>query len=177
MKRRDLLVAASTVAAGLSGCARNASQPDGTTSPASTTIPLSEYECPPDNPTEDPVVCSHTVDTDAADIYLLTDQTTQSETPTLTLHNDSSSDLEFNPFQWMVMQQQSSGWVPIEKRSSGNGRLVVASGGTHSWTFEEVVNYINEQLTVDAGTYTASIDIPNPNGSNWIRCVGLVRLS
>lgn len=111
-------------------------------------------------------MCSHTVDTDAADIYLLTEPTTRSEAPTLTLHNDSSSDLEFNPFQWTVMQQQPSGWVPVEKRSSGNGRLVVAAGETRSWTFGAVVNYINEQVTFDAGTYTTSIDIPNPRGSN-----------
>lgn len=178
MKRRDLLFAGSTAIAGLSGCALNSSdtQPNDTASPVGTTASLSEYECPPNNPTEEPVVCSHTVDTDAADIYLLTDPTTHSETPTLTLHNDSSSDLEFNPFQWTVMQQQPSGWVPVEKRSSGNGRLVVAAGETHSWTFEEVVNSINEQVTLGAGTYTASINVPNPRGSNWIRCVALVRL-
>lgn len=177
MKRRDLLVAASTAFRGLAGCVRIASdtQPDDTTSPAGTTTPLSEYDCPPNGPTEGSVVCSHTVDTDAADIDLLTEPTTQSETPTL--HNDSSSELEFNPFQWSVLEQQPSGWVPIEKRSSGNGRLVVAAGETYSWTFEEVVNSINEQLTVDAGTYTASIDVPNPGGSDWIRCIALVRLS
>jgi hypothetical protein len=179
MKRRELLAAASTAAVALSGCARSASdtQPDDTASPVGTTVPLSKYDCPPNGPTEDPVVCSHTVDTDGADIYLLTNPTTHSETPTLTLHNDSSSDLEFNPFQWTVMQHQPSGWVPVEKRSSGNGRLVVATGETHSWTFEEVVNSINAQVTLDAGTYTASIDVPNPRGSNWIRCVALVRLS
>lgn len=178
MKRRDLLIAASTAVTGLSGCARSVSdtQPNDTASPADTTAPLSEYDCPPNGPTEGPVVCSHTVDTDGADIYLLTNPT-HSETPTLTLHNDSSSDLEFNPFQWTVMQQQPSGWVPVEKRSSGNGRLVVAASETHSWTFEEVVNSINEQVTLDAGTYTASIDVPNPRGSNWIRCIALVRLS
>lgn len=58
--------------------------------------------------------------------------------------------------------------MPIEKQSSGNGRLVVAVGETHSWTFEEVVSYINEELTVDAGTYTARIEVPNPEGSDWI---------
>ncbi len=176
MKRRDLLVATSTAVAGLSGCSTSDTQPNDTAPPEDATVPLSEYDCPPHGSSEEPVVCSYTVDTDSADIYLLTDPTTRSETPTLTLYNNSSSDLEFNPFQWTVMQQESSGWMPVEKRSSGNGSLVIAAGETHSWTFEEVVESINEQVPLGVGTYTASIEVPNPRGSNWIRCVALVRL-
>jgi hypothetical protein len=178
MERREFLVAASISVACLAGCARvtPGAESGGTPSPTSIDEPLSEYGCPPDGPADEPVVCSHTVDTDAADVYLLTDPTSRSETPTLTLYNESTSTLEFNPYQWSVTERTSSGWGPIERRQSGNGRLVIAAGETRSWTFGEVVDYINERRTPDAGTYAASIDISEPGGSDWIRCTALVRL-
>lgn len=176
MKRRELLAATSASIAGWAGCVSSATE-QGTPTP--TPIPLSEYDCPPHNSYAGAAVCSHTVETESASVYLLPSKTTvdaSTGTVELTLHNKSSAELEFNPYQWSVMKKPSSEWEPIEKRSSGNGRLLLSPGETHSWTFGEVMDSINEQATVEAGTYATGISVPDPDNSDWIRCIALFRL-
>ena len=180
MKRRDVLVSACASVAGFAGCSSFASnpRPSDASSPGGTgtpTTPLSEYDCPPHRSGEEPVVCSHTVDTDTASVYLLPGTGTGPGTE-LVLHNESAAELEFNPYEWSVLERRSSGWTAIEKRTAGNARLVVAPGETHAWTFEEVVGYVDKRATLDAGTYAASISVPDSGGSDWIRCLALVRL-
>lgn len=177
MKRRTVLGAACTSVAGLAGCTGFRSGA-ATGSPTSST-PIAEYGCPPYDPTLDGYVCSHTVDTESACVYLLPTKATtdaSAETVDLTLYNESSTGLEFNSYQWEIMVQQSAGWEAIETRISGDGRVTIPPGDTHTWTFSEVVDSINEQVTVDAGTYTAAIGVPNPEESDWIQCLALIRL-
>jgi uncharacterized cupredoxin-like copper-binding protein len=122
---------------------------------------------------------SHTVDTESASVYLLPTKATMdasAATVDLTLYNESSTELEFNPYQWETMVHQSAGWEAIKTRISGDGRVTLPPGDTHTWTFSEVVDSINEQVTVDAGTYTAAIGVPDPDGEDWIRCLALIRL-
>jgi hypothetical protein len=162
--------------AGLAGCSSDVTGPGTSTI---TQTPLSKYDCPPHDSYSGAAVCSHTVEIESANIYLLSSQTAvdaSTGTVELTLHNKSSSELAFNPYQWSIMMKSFAGWNPIEKRSSGNGRLTLSPGETHTWTFREVVNFINEEATVDTGTYTAGIDVENLDGSDWIRCIALFRL-
>ena len=184
MKRRKLLATIAAAMAGFTGCSgggtgsenRTTDSPNGVT-PTST--PLSEFDCPPHDSAPNSAVCSHTVDTDTASVYLLPSDTmvdVSTGTVDLTLYNNSSTELEFNPYQWSIMKRKSAGWNPIEKRIAGDGRLTLAPGKTHSWTFEEVVDAINERATVDAGTYTAGISVPSPETSDWNRCIALFRL-
>ncbi|QLH80737.1 hypothetical protein [Halosimplex pelagicum] len=176
MNRRELLVATCASMAGLAGCSSDATGPGTSTI---TPTPLSKYDCPPHDSYSGAAVCSHTVETGSASAYLLPSQTTvdaSTGTVELTLHNKSSTELEFNPYQWSILKRSSAGWNPIETRSSGNGQLTLSPGETHTWTFGEVVDFIDEEATVDTGTYIAGIDIPNPDGSDWIRCIALFRL-
>lgn len=169
MQRRDVLAATCASMAGLAGCALG----------QGSQTPLSEYDCPPHDSATGSVVCSQTVDTSSASVYLLPSETTvdaSSGTVELTLHNQSSAELEFNPSQWSIMQQSASGWEPIEQRVSGDGQRILSPRGSHTWTFGEVVDLINETVTVDSGTYTAGINVPNPDGSDWIHCLALFRL-
>lgn len=98
------------------------------------------------------------------------------ETVELTLYNESSTDLEFNPYQWSIQTKTADGWEAVEKRTSGNGRLVLSPGDTQTWTFREVVDFINDQAPTDAGVYTAAINVPDPGGSDWIQCLALFRI-
>lgn len=183
MKRRELLATLSTSLVGFTGCLNSATAPgERTTNPptgtTTTPIPISAYECPPHDSYAGAAVCSQTVDTESARVYLLPSKTTvdaSTGTVELTLYNQASTELVFNPYQWSIMTKVSSGWESIEKRMSGDGRLTVSAGETHTWTFEEVVGFINEQVTLDSGTYTAGISVPNPN-ADWIRCIALFRL-
>lgn len=181
MERRDLLSTACLSLVGLSGCAGALSDPnpdgfgpnEGT--PASPT-PLSDYSCPPHGPQSDPVVCSHTVDSDTANVYLLTETTTDSDTPRMTLYNESSTELVFNPYQWTIAERTDTGWEQIPKRVSASAKLALAPGDTHSWTFRDAVDAITYNVTLDPGTYTASISVPNLDSSDGIRCIALVRV-
>lgn len=176
MKRRAFLAATCTTMSGLVGCAQSTIR-QGT--PTSTPTPLSAYDCPPHDSYAGTAVCSHTVDIESDTVYLLPSQTTvdaSTETVELTLHNESSTVLEFNPYQWSIMRQSSTGWESIEKRTSGSGRLTLSPTETQTWTFEQVVDFINTNVTVDTGTYTAGISIPNPGDSDWLRCIALFRL-
>ncbi|WP_283402426.1 hypothetical protein [Halorubrum sp. DM2] len=176
MKRRRLLAAVFTSVAGFAGCLSNAKEQE---TPTTASTPLSEYGCPPSNSLAEPAICSHTVDTSSTSVYLLPSETT-GDTPAgtveLTLHNDSPTELEFNPYEWSILTKVSSGWEAIEGNSSGNGRLILSPDDTQTWAFDEVVGFINESVTVDSGTYVAGIRVPNPETSDWVRCIALFRL-
>ncbi len=98
------------------------------------------------------------------------------ESVELTLHNDSSTELILNPFQWTIRRQTTPEWETVEQRSSGNGRLALSPGATHSWTLGEVVDFVSPETSLEAGTYTAAIGVPDPDGSDWTRCLALIRL-
>lgn len=171
-----MLAATAASIAGFAGCSSGATE-QGT--PTTTPTPLSEHECPSYDSYTGPAVCSHAVDTESASIYLLPSKTTveaSTDTVELTLYNESLTELEFNPHQWSIKTETSSGWEPVEKRISGNTKLTVSPGETHTWTVSEVVDSINQQVTLDVGTYIAEISVPNPDGSDWIRCIALFRL-
>ncbi len=176
MKRRDLLALTGVSMVGFAGCSGSA--PDQGTQTTSSIQP-SEYECPPHGSEAETAVCSHTVDPEAASVYLIPSNPTGAESPNevdLTLHNNSSTELEFNPYQWKIKKKSTAGWKPIEARSSGNGRLTLPPSGTQKWTFGEVVEFSNATATVGPGTYTAGIRVPHPENSSWIRCLSLFHL-
>ncbi len=185
MKRRDLLTTACVTIAGLAGCLGDATESKNRTKVPSTksttsSVSISEYKCPPHKIRSGPSVCSQTVETESASVYLLPSKTTvdvDTKTLELTLHNNSSTDLEFNPYEWTIVRKSSTGWDPIAKDTNGNGRLTVDSGDTHAWTLDDVVGYVTEDTSLKQGTYTAEISVPNPTGSNWIRCIALFRLA
>ncbi|WP_226013244.1 hypothetical protein [Halomicrobium salinisoli] len=89
----------------------------------------------------------------------------------LTLTNESGTDLSFNPYSWSVWKKSGSSWSQIEQKSSGDGKLTVAAGDSEKWTVETVVGYINESATLDSGAYSAAINVPNPDGDDWITCL------
>ncbi|MEF8901975.1 MAG: hypothetical protein V5A25_12250 [Halovenus sp.] len=70
----------------------------------------------------------------------------------------------------------SSGWERLEKRSTGDGRLTVSPNEMHAWLFSDVVDVIGQKAPLDAGTSAAGIDVPHPDGSDWMRCRVLFRL-
>ncbi|WP_135305802.1 hypothetical protein [Haloarcula amylovorans] len=180
MRRRRVLQTACAAVSSISGCGglvADSESRDSTASPASKSV--SAYPCPPDGSGRDGYVCSHTVDTDAASVYLLPSEPVTTAPPSdvlLTLHNDSSTELTLNPFQWTIRRQTTSEWEAVEQQSSGNGRLALSPGETHSWTLSGVVNFVNREATLETGTYTAAIDIPGPGGAEWKRCLALLRL-
>lgn len=190
MRRRRLLQTACASVASFAGCSSLATEPESpastksakptkSTKPTASTSPVSAYGCPPYGSSLDGFVCSHTVDTESANVYLLPSKTradASPETVELTLYNKSSAELKFNPYQWSIMMEKPSGWESLEKHISGNAKLTISSGDTHAWTFGEVVDFINEQATLEEGTYTAAISVPNPDGSDWIQCLALIHL-
>jgi hypothetical protein len=177
VRRRTLLsIVGSGAVVGLAGCAGHSPTP--TAAPPASPAPLESYDCPPAAPERTSVVCSHTVDPGEASVYLLPSERTGSERGSLdlTLHNDSTTDLTFNPYSWTVRHERTTGWERLERRSQGDGRLVVGSGETHTWTFESVVDTVDSEATVGPGTYAAEISVPDPTGSDWLDCVALFRL-
>ncbi|WP_435101318.1 hypothetical protein [Halarchaeum sp. P4] len=178
MERRLFVAGVCAALAGGAGCTIRQSDAAKTGS-TTTARPLSAYDCPPHDRHAEPIVCSHTVDTDSASVYLLPSASTADAATgvELTLHNDSASALEFNPYQWSVVQQDGAAWTPVEKRIAGDGRVVLDPGETQTWTFADVVGFINDRFLIDPGTYTASIGVPNPDGDDWLRCLALFRLT
>lgn len=174
-----LSLAGAVVGSALAGCSdRTRTSTPNDDQPASP-APIESYGCPPGASERTDVVCSHTVDTDDASVYLLPSERTAStpESLDLTLHNDSTTDLAFNPHSWTVRRELTTGWERLERRSQGDGRLVVGSGETHTWTFAEVVDTIDSEATLEPGTYTAERSVPDPTGSDWLDCVALFRLA
>lgn len=190
MKRRDLLASLGASVA-LTGCqgtvwsggSDSPSETDGTTTanPTSRTpavassTPLSAVPCPPSD-ADRAAVCSQTVDADAASVYLLPSRTAvdpSTETLDLTLHNESSSDLTFNPHSWTLRTRRDSGWAELDDRVSGDGRRTLESGHARSWSLRAVVNAVDPERTLEPGRYAAEIGVPDPDGSEWLACVAV----
>lgn len=193
MNRRTLLAHMGTVAAiGSAGCHGGAALPgtSATETPADnrseTPVPtIADQRCPPLETERKSTVCSHTVDPDSASVYIeaapenaaLNDGTPVEEI-TLTLHNQSSTELIFNPLSWSVWLDQGNGWEQLQQELSGNARLTVLPETTHSWTLTEVVASIREAPDFKPGLYVAEIGVPNPDISDdWISCAALIRLN
>jgi len=179
--RRDVLLTGGTVLATLSGCA---GRPGSITEPTPGTrtppppAALAEYDCLPHKPVHGRTVCSQTVDTDSAPVYLSPSDPVAADPAALdlTLHNDSGNDLRFNSYSWTMWTDGASGWEKVERLSSGSGVVTVAAGETHTWTFEEAVRSINDEVTLAPGVYTATIPVPIPGEDGWMACLALVGL-
>lgn len=176
--RRAVLCSAGTGIALLSGCTSFGSErsTDPTTTPVSADA-IASVECPQSGD-GDATVCSQTVKTDAASVYLLPSPTVGDgpDSLELTLTNESGTALTFNPYSWTVWVKNASGWSEIEQQSSGDGKLTIAAGDSETWTVETVVGYVNESATLDSGAYSAAIDVPDPDGDDWITCLAVFGL-
>ena len=187
MRRRNVLttLGVSFAPFTLAGCTGISSLEDnagGAESPNTETgspSPLTEFDCPPYDSNTDHFVCSHTANTDSESVYLLPSHETaeaSAETLELTIYNHSPADLEFNPYSWTLSVYRESEWKQVEQEDHGDGKLTVPAGERHTWTFAEVLDYVNQNATIDAGTYAAEISVPAPEASGWIALVALFRL-
>ncbi len=176
--RREALQLAGSGIVFLSGCNTVSPQQSAgqtvTPAPPASAKEIEDYDCPPYGD-QNNIICSHTVETDSASVYLLPSQTVgkSPESLTLTFYNNSVTELNFNPFSWTIRFKDSSGWTEIEQKSSGSGKVTVAPGDTVAWSFEEAVGYINEAVAIGSGTYTAEINVPDPSTDDWITCLAL----
>lgn len=146
---------------------------------------LDEQSCPPYETQRDRAVCSHTVNTDTATVYLdadpnksgLTDGKPDGEI-TLTLHNQSSSDLTFNPNSWEIGFNRGSEWEEFQRQKSGDGDVTVPADETHSWSLMDAVESIQDNPDLEPGVYAAELGVPDPETSDeWIACIALVQLN
>ena len=176
--RRAVAYSAGTGIALLSGCASFGLEQSA--EPMATPISAEEiasFKCPPYGD-GDATVCSQTVETESASVYLLPTPTIGDtpDTLELTLMNRSDTALSFNPYSWSVQKKGASGWSEIEQEISGNGKLTVPAGDSETWTFKTVVRYINESASLDSGAYSAALNVPNPDGNGWITCLAVFGL-
>lgn len=142
--------------------------------------------CPPYPPIRDRVVCSTTADSaGTAEPVMLTptpasrpvEDGRPAEELTLSLVNDSSTDLTFNPHSWRVRRYADTVWEPIDGTLVGDGKLTVTAGETHEWTVTDVMNWIAPDVDLEPGLYAAEIGVPDPkNSSDWLACVAIFQL-
>ena len=202
MNRRQVLaqIGAGAVV-GLTGCvsgAESSGSPDGQSSPdqaspsPTTTTDEStpsdptvlDHSCPPYDTARDRAVCSQTADKDSEPVYLeptpvqsTLDDGIPTEEITLTLHNQSPSDLSFNPHSWRIRQKADSDWVELEQQLSGDGKLTISPNDMHSWSFTEALESIREDPEFETGLYAAELGVPDPdNNDAWVACIALVHL-
>lgn len=182
MHRRRLLV---TLCAGAIGAIAGCSGDGDSSTPTADVPTIDEQDCPPYAIDLDGAVCSHTVESTNAAVYLDANPTTavlSNGTPTseitLTLHNESTTDLEFNPHTWTISRRLDSGWQPLEEEIAGDEKVTLAGGETYSWSFVEAVESIRTDPTLDPGLYAAEIGVPDPRSNEaWLACIALVRLT
>lgn len=206
MKRRHVLArigAGMTV--GIAGCIggtdtsddrqdRNDSRPeanpstetqDGNPNSGASTTPLDDQPCPPSDTDREKAICSHTDAADSAPVYLEPDpnegtlvEGLPDQDITLTLYNQSSTDLRFNPHSWRIWNRSDSGWQEFEQGVSADGSQTLEADGTRSWSLTEAVTAIQQDPVFEPGLVAASIGVPDPGSSDgWISCVALVDLS
>lgn len=189
MNRRDLLthiVVGSVV--GIPGCLGDAETPDdGNESDGdvdSTNPEIDDQPCSPYEADRDSAVCSHTVDPDAASVYIeptpessTLDDGTPVDDITLTFYNQSSSELTVNPHSWSIWYTPETEWEELHQELSGDGHLTVSPGNTHSWSFVEAVEAIQEEPDLEPGLYAAELGVPDPeNSDDRIACIAFVQL-
>lgn len=182
MDRRQLLAhvgAGTTVAIG--GCLRfvgPTDEPQGAGTPTADIRP-----CPPYSVDRDRVVCSHTVDTDTASVYLDPEPQTgtlaediPAEEITLTLYNQSATGLRFNPTSWRIHHRADADWTELEREVVGDGVVTVPPNDTYTWSFLEAVESIRDDPELDPGPHAAEIGVPDPGSDDeWVACIALVR--
>lgn len=182
MDRRHFLArvgAGTAVLAG--GCLEDANAASDTTETPRPTI--DEQLCPPYTIDRDHAVCSKTVDSDTTPVYLdvaprssTLDDGTPAEETTLTLYNQSDTDLRFNPHSWRIRHLSDDDWTALNQQLVGDGVATVSAGTTHTWSFVEVVASIRDDSELNPGLYAAEIGVPDPvTNDEWIACIALVR--
>lgn len=182
MRRRRFLA---TLGAGAMGAIAGCPGGSDPSTPTADVPAIDDQDCPPYAIDLDGVVCSHTVESTNAAVYLDANQTTavlSNGTPaseiTLTLHNESTTDLEFNPHTWTISRRVDSGWRPLEEEIAGDEKVPLAGGETYSWSFVEAVESIRIDPALDPGLYAAEIGVPDPESNEaWLACIALVRLT
>lgn len=144
--------------------------------------PLAEYDCPPFEGGEDwtPTVCSHTVDSGAAEI-LLQPSVERADDPaelSLTLTNDSDRTLYVDPWDWALRTQGSDGWRAIEYTGGvASGSLEVPPGETHEWDAMEIADYFAAwEFEFPPGTYLAGVGVADPGAASRVRYAALFRI-
>lgn len=182
MRRRHLLA---TIGAGATGAIAGCSGGSASSTPTADVPTIDDRDCPPYAIDLDGAVCSHTVEPTNAAVYLdanptsavLSNGTPASEI-TLTLHNESTSDLEFNPHTWTISRRVDSGWQPLEEEIAGDEKVTLDGSETYSWSFVEAVESIRTDPTLGSGLYAAEIGAPDPESNEaWLACIALVRLT
>ena len=192
MNRRNLLshIGGGSIV-GIAGCLGGAETPDepeaGNESDGEVdtlTPDIDDQPCPLYETERDSAVCSHTVDTDTASVYIEPNpesSTLNDGTPvddiTLTFYNQSSNELTFNPHSWSIWHNSGTEWEELQQELSGDGRLTTSPDDTHSWSFIEAVESIQEEPAFEPGLYAAELGVPDPeNSDEWVACIALVQL-
>lgn len=192
MQRRALLASVGAGAiVGVSGClveSGTSDDPEDGDTPTdrtdTTSTDIADQPCPPYEIDRARTVCSHTVDTDSAAVYLEADRDRSTiangipvERIPLTLHNRSSEELAFDPHSWRIRYNDGSGWEEIQPAVRRDGDRSLQPGGEESWTFLLAVESVQEGPELDPGLYAAEIDVPDPESpDDRIACIALVRL-
>lgn len=191
MQRRALLASVGTGAiVGAGGCLVapwSSDDPDDGTSTGDsvvTSTDIADQPCPPYDVDTGSAVCSHTVDTDEASVYLETDRERgkiangiPTELITLTLHNESPEDLAVDPHGWRIRHNDGSGWEDVPREVRREDDLTVEAGGEASWTFLLAYESVQADPELEPGLYAAELAVPDPGDTDdRVACIALVRL-
>jgi len=180
-RRRFLGLVGSGTAVVAGGCLESA---DAAGTASRTPQPTAdEQPCPPYPTDRDRTVCSHTVTSDTASVYLTPDPRSSpldDGTPvdeiTLTLYNQSSTDLRFNPHSWRIWHLSDGDWSELDRQQSGDGVVTVAANGTDTWSFLETIETSQDDPELNPGRYAAEIGVPDPDTADgWVACIALIR--
>ena len=191
MQRRALLTSVGAGAiASVGGClvetgSSDDPDDDGTSTPEAdpTSLEIADQPCPPYEMDSAGAVCSHTVDTDAAAVYLETDRERSSfanglpvDRITLTLHNESAEELSIDPHGWRLRHNDGSGWEEVQPEVRRDGDRTLQPGGEESWTFLLAVESVREEPELEPGLYAAELAVLDPaDPDDRVACLALVR--
>lgn len=201
MDRRAFLAGAVFI---LTGCIQNSSSSDPRNSKPPTTAtrtPTATSACPPFNTSTNQTVC-YPPQPENAPIWLsvahpswevnTTDTTV--ETNVFTLHNNSDTNLKFNPYNWKLHKRTDTGWSDNLRQTIGDGFVIVAPDERYRWSFSLIPhpspNAKNtEYITVNEGNFTFKggiderkyaflISVPDSTSKEeWITCIATFTLS
>ncbi|GAB3681698.1 hypothetical protein GCM10028857_06300 [Salinarchaeum chitinilyticum] len=154
--------------AAVAGCSSSSS------SPSVSEQPLADYGCPPGGVDESGLDCSQ-VD-DGADAEVLLEPSPESTSDpaevTLTLRNESSEQLEFNPASWQLWVEQNGDWDRIEQTATGDGYEELPAGDSRTWNATDVPDLIRQsEFDFEPGTYLAAISIRSRTPACFFRIV------
>jgi len=153
----------------MAGCSSSSSS-----SPSVSEQPISEYDCPPDGVDESGLSCSQTDDSEGSAVVLepSLESTTDPDAITLTLRNESSEQLEFNPASWQLWVEQNGDWDRIEQTTTGDAYEELAAGESRTWNATEIPDLIRQsEFSFDPGTYLAAISIRSRTPACFFRIV------